>query len=288
VFVKDFNFTPTFTEIPGYGLRIVHRLITNASGFAAIGSVPFGTQITSAAIAPRTAAGTQALVYRVNPGVLSGAAFVDFFFTEALSTTATTTTTGPLASTGFIAGSTSSAIAHTVGSDTSIPSLIPLISIRLAPSVDSGLVGALGERDVINRMQMTLKSVGVSTTHDVELRLILNGQLDNQNWVNQGIPSLSQLCLHETGDTIVGGVQIFNFRATGNAPTAAGLRTANTFSADITDLLALGNAILGGDGSYPDGPDILTLAAIPLSTTGITVNSPFSVAGRITWSESQA
>jgi hypothetical protein len=288
VFVKDFNFTPTFTNIPGYGNRIVHRLITNASGFAAIGSVPFGTRITSTAIATRTASGTQALVYRVNPGIASGAAFVDFFFTEALAPTATTATTGPLASTGFMAASTSSAVAHSIGSDTSIPTVLPLISIRSSPSVDSGLVGALGERDVINRMQMTLKSVGVSTTHDVELRLILNGQLDNQTWVNQGIPSLSQLCLHEVGDTITGGVQIFNFRATGNSPTAAGLRTANTFSADITSLLALGNAILGGDGSYPDGPDILTLVAIPLSTTGITVNSPFSVAGRITWSESQA
>lgn len=288
VFVRNFNFTPTFTNVPGYGNRIVHRLITNASGFAAIGSVPFGTRITSTAIATRTSAGTQALVFRVNPGVVSGAAFVDFFFTESLPATATTATTGPLAATGFMAASTSSAIAHSVGSEEAIPTVIPLISIRLSPSVDSGLIGELGERDVINRMQMTLKSVGVSTTHDVELRLILNPLLDNQTWVNQGIPSLSQLCLHNPGDTVTEGVQIFNFRATGNSPTASGLRTANTFSADITSLLALGNAILGGDGTYPDGPDVLTLAAIPLSTTGITVNSPFSVAGRITWSESQA
>ena len=29
---------------------------------------------------------------------------------------------------------------------------LPLISVRLAPSVDSGLTGALGEREIINRM----------------------------------------------------------------------------------------------------------------------------------------
>jgi hypothetical protein len=120
------------------------------------------------------------------------------------------------------------------------------------------------------------------------LRLVLNAQLDNNSWTAAGTPSLSQIIAHNDTDTIVNGVNIFNFRASGNAPTSTGLRTANTFSADISTILALGNAILGGDGIYPDGPDILTLAAVPLSTSGITVNSPFSVAGRITWSESQA
>ena len=280
-----FTFIPTLTTVPGYGNRIIHRFITNSSGFAAIGNVPFGTPITAASISAR---GT-AYVYRVTAAsVPTGGSIVEFFFADEIPYIATTPTNGPLGTTGFIAASTSQAIAHTVGSSASIPSLTPLISIRLSPSVDSSLTGRLGERDVINRMQMSLKSVGASTTHDIELRLVLNAQLDNNSWTAAGTPSLSQIIAHNDTDTIVNGVNIFNFRASGNAPTSTGLRTANTFNADISTILALGNAILGGDGIFPDGPDILTLAAVPLSTSGITVNSPFSVAGRITWSESQA
>jgi len=37
----------------------------------------------------------------------------------------------------------------------------PLISIRLSPSVSEGLTGALGDRDIINRMQLRLQEVGV-------------------------------------------------------------------------------------------------------------------------------
>jgi len=285
VLVNTFAFVPTKTTVPGYGQRIIHRFTTNSSGFAAIGNVPFGTPLTAASTSSR---GT-AIVYRVQAATTpSGGAVVDFFFADAVIDPATTGTNGPLGSINFIAAATSQAIVHTLGSTGSIPSSIPLISVRLAPSVDSSLTGALGVRDVINRMQQTLKTVGASTTHDIELRLVLNGQLDNNTWVSQGTPSLCQLVLHNDNDTISGGINVFNFRATGNSPSSSGLRTANTFSSDISSILALGNAILGGDGVYPDGPDILTLVAVPLSTSGITVNSPFSVAGRITWSESQA
>jgi len=280
-----FTFVPTLTTVPGYGNRIIHRFTTTNTGFAAIGNVPFGTPITAASIASR---GT-AFVYRVQAAITpANGAIVEFFFADEIPYIATTSTNGPLGTTGFIAAGTSQAISHTVGSAGSIPSLAPLISIRLSPSVDSGLTGRLGERDVINRMQMSLRSVGASTTHDIELRLVLNAQLNNNNWVAAGIPSLAQILVHNDADTITQGVNIFNFRASGNSPTATGLRTANTFSADISTILALGNAILGGNGAFPDGPDILTLAAVPLSTSGITVNSPFSVSGRITWSESQA
>jgi hypothetical protein len=282
VFVNNFRFVPTKTQVPGYGERIIHRFITNASGFALIGNVPFGTAITSTAIVARGAA----FVYRVQPASSpAGAAILDFFFADAVIDPATTSTNGPLGSVNFIASGVSSAITHTLGSEASIPTLIPLISIRLSPSVDSSLTGALGVRDVVNRMQVSLQSVGASTTHDVELRLILNGQLSSNDWITQGVPSLSEILVHNDNDTVNDGVNIFNFRASGNSPSASGLRTANTFSADISSILALGNAILGGDGVYPDGPDILTLAAVLLSSSGITVNSPFSVAGRITWSE---
>jgi hypothetical protein len=278
-----FNFTfgtGTKTDVPGYGNRIIHRFTTDATGFAAIGQISFGTKITSTAIAARSLG--NAYVYRILAGS-GGAAIVDFFFetdaTDALSTGNTS---------HFIAASTSAGIAHTVGTDSPVPATIPLISVRLAPSVDSGIVGNTGHRDIINRMQLTLDSVGLLTTHDMEVKLLLNGQLNNVNWSNSGVPSLTQILAHQAYDTIANGTTVFTFRAAGNPPDSSGKRTASAFAADISKLLSLGNCILGGDGVYPDGPDILTIAVSPLNTTGVTVNSPISISARVSWSESQA
>lgn len=276
----NFVFGVTKTNVPGYGNRIIHRYTTDASGFAAIGSVSFGTRITSAAIAARSLG--NAFVYRVNAGT-AGAAIVDFFYeTDATDSLATGTTSH------FIAASTSAAISHTFGTAQPVPSTIPLISIRLAPSVDGGLVGPVGQRDIINRMQLAFDSVGLLTTHDMEVKLILNGSLSNVDWQNKGIPSLTQILPHQAFDDVIGGTTVFTFRAAGNPPDASGKRTANAFASDISKLLSLGNCILGGDGVYPDGPDVLTIAVSPLNTTGVTVNSPISISGRVSWSESQA
>ena len=57
---------------------------------------------------------------------------------------------------------------------------------------------------------------------------------------------------------------------------------------DISQIIDLGNSILGGDGTFPNGPDILTIALIPIDTSEINRNTPLRVSGRITWTESQA
>jgi hypothetical protein len=270
-----FAFAINTTNISGFGPRYIHRLLTDTSGFASIGNVSFGTEITSSAIATYG----EAYVYRVIAAG-SGAAYIDFFFKSP--------TTNPVGSTNFIPNATSSAITHTVGTTDPVPDLIPLISLRLSPSVDGGITGLTGDRDVICRMQLTLDSLGVLTTHDAEIRLILNGQNDNIDWLAQGVPSLSQVVSHKQFDIVDGGIPVFTFRASGNTPDSSGKRTANSFTADISTLLSLGNSILGGDGVFPNGPDVLTIAAAPLNTTGITVNSPMSISARLSWSESQA
>lgn len=283
-FRYNFRYAITYTSVPGYGNRLIHRFTGDASSYAAIGSVSFGTQIRATAInSVTTINGGTARIYRIiNAG--GGAATVDFFFTNAEGSQGT----NPPSTLGFIEASTSAATTHTVGTDTPIPSLIPLLSVRLAPSVDSGLIGNLGVRDIVNRMQMTLKSVGLLTTHDVEIQLVLNGQLDRVTWSNVGTPSLCQYITHANDDTVLAGTKIFTFRASGGSENASGKKSANVFSADISEILSLGNSILGGDGVYPDGPDVLTIAVAPLNTTGITINAPFSVSSRISWAESQA
>ena len=158
----------------------------------------------------------------------------------------------------------------------------PVFSIRLAPSVDNGLSGLLGAREIVNRMQLTPHSAGVyTTTAAVRVELILNGRISTGTWTNIGGSSLAQYATHGTSATIAGGESIFTFFA-----PAGSVSTQNL--AQVRDI---GNSILGGGttntvsavaaNTYPDGPDILTLCVTPLA-----VNA--SVAARIAWTEAQA
>ena len=161
--------------------------------------------------------------------------------------------------------------------------IIPLVSLRLAPSVDNNLTGNLGERDIINRMQLKLNEVGLILTHDCEVKLILNGDITNVTWENVASPSLSQLIKHESTDQITGGTEVFSFRAAGGVD-------GNSISSNfpLGDLIDMGNSILGGDGIFPNGPDILTVAVQVVDTSSINASQPFTASSRITWSESQA
>ena len=165
---------------------------------------------------------------------------------------------------------------------------IPLVTIRLAPSVDSGLPGALGQREIINRMQLILNEIGMIITHDCEVSILLNADLSSANFENVTSPSLSELIKHEQGDSALGGTQIFQYRASGGNVDSDGVRSSNTSNQSLGAIIDLGNSILGGDGTFPNGPDTLTVAVQVVDTTGINATSPFKVSSRITWSESQA
>ena len=170
-----------------------------------------------------------------------------------------------------------------VGVDNVIPTDIPLISIRLAPSVDSSITGALGEREIINRMQLALDSVGILTTHETEISLILNAQLGTDAYQNVQEPSLCQLVRHSSSDIVAGGSTILSFRASG-----AGNGQTQATDYDLSEISDLGNSILGGDGVFPNGPDILTVIANIVDSSDVSTNNPYSVSARVTWKESQA
>jgi len=165
---------------------------------------------------------------------------------------------------------------------------IPLVTLRLAPSVDSSLSGELGAREIINRMQLKLNEVGLILTHDCEVALILNGDLSSINWQNVNSPSLSQLITHNAGEKVIGGTEVFSFRASGGSTDNTGKRLANTSNFSLGSLIDMGNSILGGNGVFPNGPDILTVAVRLVNTADVSANSPFVASARITWSESQA
>ncbi len=182
-----------------------------------------------------------------------------------------------------VSNSTTFGVGAPVGSDNVIPTDIPLISIRLAPSVDSSITGALGEREIINRMQLALDSVGILTTHETEISLILNAQLSTDAYQNVQEPSLCQLIRHGSEEVVAGGAVILSFRASG-----AGNGQTGSTEYDLSEISDLGNSILGGDGVFPNGPDILTIIANIVDSSDVSVNNPYSVSSRVTWKESQA
>jgi hypothetical protein len=158
----------------------------------------------------------------------------------------------------------------------------PVFSIRLAPSVDSGLTGLLGSREITNRMQLMPESVGVyATTAAVRVELLLNGRVSTGTFAAVGGSSLAQFASHGNTAAISGGESIYTFFC-----PSGGVSTQN-----LSAIRDIGTSILGGGTSltapttpanmYPDGPDILTLCITPLA-----VNA--SVAARLAWKEAQA
>lgn len=168
-----------------------------------------------------------------------------------------------------------------------------LFSIRIAPSVDNGTPAALGAREVINRMQLVLKALGITTTVpatgnppiNLLAQAILNGipttttpwTSVTRNQVGVANSSLSMIADYAGTNTFVNGGEI-----------TGGFVTDGTGTLDLGSVRDLGNSILGGGGTtsntniFPDGPDTLTIIATNLSQT------PLLVAGRLSWTEAQA
>jgi len=156
--------------------------------------------------------------------------------------------------------------------NTSGPNYQPLISLRLSPSVSEGLTGALGDRDVINRMQLRLQEVGISSNELVDVKMLLNGRLNNLNFTGVDSPSLTQIVEHTAQDTISGGVQVYNFRGSGTEETVV----------NVAELFELSNSILGGNSIFPDGPDIITIAVSRLT------GNETRTSAKLSWTEAQA
>jgi len=181
----------------------------------------------------------------------------------------------------FVGGMNRSQLISNVGQDITVP----LLSIRISPSIDSGLTGLLGQREIINRMQMVLRSLSTITTGTnctFLISLKLNGRVSAGSFASVGGSSLAQIAVHPPNTTITGGETIYGFY------TAAGVNEE-----DLSLVRDLGTSILGGgttnvcpstpNNLYPDGPDIVTICATNVTT--VTTNS---ILARISWTEAQA
>jgi hypothetical protein len=159
-----------------------------------------------------------------------------------------------------------------------------LISIRVTPSVDSGNGALLGLKELINRMQLTLNSAGVSADGRFLIDVRLNGQVSGGTWQNFGGSSLAQVCYHTAGTSISGGESIYSFFSNSSGGTQFTVTTA-----ELTKARDLGNSVLGGGTSnnvsqtyYPDGPDIITIVARNIDSNAK------NIVARVSWTEAQA
>ena len=165
-----------------------------------------------------------------------------------------------------------------------------LLSIRVSPSVDNGISAGFGQRELINRMQLVLRNLGISirgsTTSNILVQAYLNAIPSTSTaWTNAvgnvsniQNSSLAQIADYAGGSTTITGGEI-----------TAGLFSSGTSTLDLSSVRDLGNCILGGGGAtsntgiYPDGPDTLTL-----TVTNIAASGDVNVTGRISWTEAQA
>lgn len=163
-----------------------------------------------------------------------------------------------------------------------------LFSIRVAPSVDNGVPAAFGARELINRMQLKLDALDISTktaNSNFLIQAVLNGVPSaSTTWTNAvgnvaGVTnsSLAQIADHGVGAVTVSGGEV-----------TAGYFVNSVGSTSLDKVRDLGNAILGGGGTtansgiYPDGPDTLTIVVTNLGTVAA------DVLGRLSWTEAQA
>jgi hypothetical protein len=166
-----------------------------------------------------------------------------------------------------------------------------LFSIRVAPSIDNGIAATFGQRELINRMQLTLRALDVSAipasgNANLLVQAFLNATPSTAtiwtnavgNVANRANSSLAQIADYAAGSTTVSGGEV----------TAGFFVGSGANSIDLSQVRDLGNSILGGGGTtantqiYPDGPDTLTIVVTNLASQSC------NVFGRLSWTEAQA
>ena len=169
---------------------------------------------------------------------------------------------------------------------------VPILAIRVAPSVDNGTTGTLGLKEVMNRLQLQLVELGVVTSGTFLIQLVLNGY-------TTGTPTWSSFQSPTQNNTSTSSIcQVASQSATtatftgGESIAAAYTNSSGQTTLDLRSVAGIGNAAMGGGisntvptsyaGQYPDGPDVLYVVAYNTAGTASTI------VARLSWQESQA
>ena len=160
-----------------------------------------------------------------------------------------------------------------------------VIALRVAPSVDNGIQGNFGTRELINRMQLVLRQVDISATGKFFCELVLNPVPDANNiWLPVGGTSLAQYSVLTDATDLLGGEVIYGFYVDNDVKAY-----------DLSAVKEISNSILGGGtsnyststapnptGIFPDGPEVLAVRVTNIA------GGQRSVDARFSWTEAQA
>jgi hypothetical protein len=169
-----------------------------------------------------------------------------------------------------------------------------LLAIRTSPSVDNGIPGLFGVRELINRMQLVLRTAEVSANGPFFVELVLNPNITNSvAWQSVGGTSLAQYADLTQGSAVinnelVGGEVIYGFYA-----------DSGVADYDLERVKEISNSILGGGtdqlfattapdptGVFPDGPEVLAVKVTNIG--GGRGSNRRAIDFRISWTEAQA
>jgi hypothetical protein len=162
-----------------------------------------------------------------------------------------------------------------------------LFMLRLSPSVSNGIIGNIGDRDLLNRAQLLLQrldvfaAAGTVGTGSIVVSGILNPSgVSATAWTainstaNGSQPSFTQVSAVSGTYTAGSGERVFSTICNGGSQN----------SIDLSGLKEISNTIIGGNGFFPDGPDTLLVQLnVP---TGFPTITNYSI--NLFWTEAQA
>ena len=168
-----------------------------------------------------------------------------------------------------------------VSNITTTQNAVPLFLLRLAPSVSNGIIGNIGERDLLNRAQLLLSKLEISANKTVNVVGIINPTgFTSITWSsvnsleNQGQPSFCQVSNSFTYNGIyTGGERILS---TISSP-------GQTNVIDLSQLKELTGGVIGGPNFSPDGPDTIAIYVDNADTSNVT-----NAIVNLFWQEAQA
>ena len=163
-----------------------------------------------------------------------------------------------------------------------------VLLFRAAPSVSDTIPGLLGEREVLNRSQIKFREIEVNnnSSRNIQISAILNPtNIGAATWVNANTrtvgaasvfqPSFAQVAL--TGGTVLGGTApangeiLFQF-----------LSTSGTTTFDLREIKEVQNSVLGGNNTFPDGPEVVAFYVTNNNSQSASVDVVLK------WTEAQA
>ena len=164
---------------------------------------------------------------------------------------------------------------------TTTQSSVPLFLVRLAPSVSNGIIGNIGDRDLLNRAQLLLQKLEVAANKTINVTGVLNpGGFSSITWnavnsaANGGQPSFCQVSNNFTySGGFVGGERMLSTISSAGATNVI----------DLSQLKELTGGVIGGPNFFPDGPDTLAIYVQNADSSNVT-----NTIVNLFWAEAQA